>query len=207
MATAAVQASPRVYGSDRLRVERKESIDPFARRDNFGGSPRNAYYSAPQDMALLFQRGVYAGMAQAAQVQAMPPPVYAAYPPTYYGAYDPSQYNQYTSSAASVGQYATAAAPVNQYTAPTAPINHYTTPAASTDNNIAASLQGPGHFQFGPSAQASASSMGNFHYPAHVPPPAHFAEPPSIPAGSGYQWPPAASNNNDANAPTSHESQ
>ena len=199
MAAAAVQASPRMYGNDRLRVERKESIDPFARRDNFGGSPRDAYtMQASQDMATLFQRGVYAGIAQAAQAQAIPPPpVYAAYPSTYYQAYDPSQYSQYTAPAA----------PVNQYTAPAAPVNHYTAPATSNNSNIAASLQGPGHFQFGPAAQASAPSTASFQYPAPAPAFTQYVQPPMVPAGSGYQWPPASSNNENANASPSQEAQ
>ena len=200
MATAAVQASPRMYGSDRLRVERKGSTDPFARRDNFGGSPRDAYtMQACQDMAMLFQRGVYAGIAQAAQAQAIPPPpVYAAYPSTYYQAYDPSQYSQYTAPAA----------PVNQYSASAAPVNHYTAPATSNNNNnIAESLQGPGHFQFGPAAQASAPSTANFQYPAPAPAPTQYVQPPMVPAGSGYQWPPASSNDENANASPSQEAQ
>lgn len=190
-----------MYGSDRLRVETKESIDPFARRNNFGGSPRDAYtMQASQDMTMHFQRGVYAGIAQAAQAQAIsPPPVYAAYPSTYYQAYDPSQYSQYTAPAA----------PVNQYTAPTAPVNHYTAPATSNNNNIAASLQGPGHFQFGPAAQASAPSTANFQYPAPAPAPAptQYVQPPMVPAGSGYQWPPASSNDENANPSPSQEAQ
>ena len=96
-AAAAVQASPRIYGNARLRVERKESTDPSARLNNFngpGGSPRSPYLGDPHDqMAMLYQRGLYAGLAQAAQAQAMPPPVWSGFP--YCQPYDPSQYGQY----------------------------------------------------------------------------------------------------------------
>lgn len=93
-AAAAVQASPRVYGNMRLRVERKESTDPSIRPSGFAptnGSPRGPYLADPHDqMAMLYQRGVYAGMTQAAQAQAMPPPVWAPFP--YYQSYDPAQF-------------------------------------------------------------------------------------------------------------------
>lgn len=144
MAATAVQSSSRMYGIHRLRVERKETIDPSTRRGPFMASPHDSYnFQTTHDMAMSFHRGVYAGMAQAAQAQAMPaPPVFATYPSTYYQAYDPSQYNQYTTPAASV----------NQYIAPAAPVNHYTAPDIPNNNTVAASLQGPGHFQFGPAA-------------------------------------------------------
>ena len=97
MAVAAVQASPRMYGVDRLRIERKEISGTFApRRD--GGSPGSPYFTdSHEQMANLLQRVYNFGMTQGAQTQAMPPPVYAAYP--YYQPYDLSQYGQLTASA------------------------------------------------------------------------------------------------------------
>ena len=199
MAATAVQSSPRMYGTERLRVERKESIDPSARRDPFMASPHDSYnFQTSHDMAMSFHRGVYAGMAQAAQAQAMPaPPMFATYPSTYYQAYDPSQYNQYTTPAASV----------NQYTAPAALVNHYTAPAISNNNTVAACLQGPGHFQFGPAAQASIRPAANFQYTAPTPVPPQYAPPPTAPAGFSYQWPPVSSNNDATNASASQEAQ
>ena len=98
-ATAAIGASPRIYGNARLRVERKESTDPSARFDTsltLGGSPRSPYFGESHDqMAMLYQRGLYAGFNQAAQAQAMPPPVWAGF--SYYQPFDPSQYSHFTS--------------------------------------------------------------------------------------------------------------
>ena len=97
-AAAAVQASPRIYGNVRLRVERKESADPSGRLNTYmtsSGSPRSQYMGDPHDqMAMQFQRGLYAGLSQAAQVQTAPPPMWAGYP--YYQQYDPSQYGHFT---------------------------------------------------------------------------------------------------------------
>ena len=139
-AAAAVQASPRIYGNARLRVERKESADPSARLNNFIGpsvSPRSPYLGDSHDqMAMLYQRGLYAGLAQAAQAQAMPPPVWAGFP--YCQPYDPSQYGQYNSipsvpsdDNASAGlqphpnTYATHAMSQVQYTQPPSQYIHY----------------------------------------------------------------------------------
>lgn len=109
MAVAAVQASPRMYGVDRLRVERKEISGTFAPRDRVfasGGSPGSPYFAdSHEQMANLLQRVYNFGMTQGAQTQAMPPPVYAPYP--YYQPYDLSQY----------GQFATSAAPIDNNTA------------------------------------------------------------------------------------------
>ncbi|KAL6713555.1 hypothetical protein ACLMJK_009020 [Lecanora helva] len=95
-ALAAVQASPRMFGNARLRVEPKESTDPSARLTlvRSGGSPRSYFGESQDQMAMLYQRGLYAGLAQAAQTQAMPPPVWTGFP--YYQPYDPNQYGQYT---------------------------------------------------------------------------------------------------------------
>lgn len=139
MAVAAVQASPRMYGVDRLRVERKEISGTFAPRDRVfasGGSPSSPYFAdSHEQMANLLQRVYNFGMTQGAQTQAMPPPVYAPYP--YYQPYDLSQY----------GQFATSATPM--------------------DNNTAAGLQthgngypaqAMGHFQY-PQAPTSTSYL------------------------------------------------
>lgn len=87
-----------VIAGARLRIERKESVDPFTRRDSFrsGGSPNPRLFAESQEaMAMLFQRGVSIGMANAAasQAQAMPPPVYAPY--SYYQPYSQPQYGPY----------------------------------------------------------------------------------------------------------------
>lgn len=95
-ALAAIQASPRIYGNSRLRVERRESTEPSSRLNTFitsGGSPRAPYLGESHDqMAMLYQRGLYAGLTQAVQAQAMPPPLWAGVP--YYQPYDASQYGQ-----------------------------------------------------------------------------------------------------------------
>ena len=78
----------------RLRVERKEIVDTSPGRDmSFaGGSPRNRFFADNEAMALMFQRGLSIGMANAAASQApvmhppamhppaMHPPVYSQYP-------------------------------------------------------------------------------------------------------------------------------
>ncbi|KAI4264603.1 MAG: hypothetical protein L6R38_001641 [Xanthoria sp. 2 TBL-2021] len=65
----------------RLRVERKESAESLAQRENMfsGGSPRNRFPANAQDtMALLFQHGVSVGMANAnaSQSPTAAPPMY-----------------------------------------------------------------------------------------------------------------------------------
>ena len=104
MAVAAVQASPRMYGVDRLRVERKEISGTFAPRERLfasGGSPGSPLFAdSHEQMANLLQRVYNFGITQGAQTQAMPPPVYAPYP--YYQPYDLSQYGQYSPSAAQI---------------------------------------------------------------------------------------------------------
>ncbi|KAL8659689.1 MAG: hypothetical protein Q9226_000314 [Calogaya cf. arnoldii] len=65
----------------RLRVERKESAESLAQRDNMfsGGSPRHQFPASAQDtMALLFQHGISVGMANAnaSHSQAAAPPMY-----------------------------------------------------------------------------------------------------------------------------------
>lgn len=109
-AAAAVQASPRIYGNARLRVERKESADPSGRPNTYtasAGSPRSQYMGDPHDqMAMQFQRGLYVGLSQAAQVQTAPPPMWTGYP--YYQQYDPSQYGHFTGAPAVQSDTATA---------------------------------------------------------------------------------------------------
>lgn len=129
MAVAAVQASPRMYGVDRLRVERKEISGTFAPRDRLlaaGGSPGSPYFAdSHEQMANLLQRVYNFGITHGAQTQAMPPPVYAPYP--YYQPYDISQYGQYAASAA--------------------PIDSNTTAGVQNHGN-AYSAQAMGHFQY-----------------------------------------------------------
>ena len=99
-AAFALQQTVSLQGS-RLRIEQKESIDPYSRRDlatASNGSPRSRYIAESQDaLALLFQRGVTVGMANAvtSQAQTMPAPNYgaAAYP--YYSPFNQTQYGQY----------------------------------------------------------------------------------------------------------------
>lgn len=129
MAVAAVQASPRMFGVDRLRVERKEISGTFALRDRVfasGGSPGSPYFvDSHEQMANLLQRVYNFGMTQGAQTQAMPPPVYAPYP--YYQPYDLSQY----------GQFATSATPIDNNTA-----------TGIQTNGNGYSAQAMGHFQY-----------------------------------------------------------
>ena len=144
MAIAAVQASPRMYGSD-IRVERKQSIDPFVRRDTLVTAGESSLNRYPHDMAMQFQRGLVAGMAQAAQ--SIPaPPVYSGY--SYYQPYEATQYNQYA-----------------------APVNPFGTPAA-VDNAITGPMptQSSGQFQYGhqgeyPYAQTSPSYAPQLQQP------------------------------------------
>lgn len=83
----------------RLRVERKETIEPSPRRGlavMSGGSPRNRYLADNEAMALMFQRGLSIGMANAASspVSPVPPPTFTPYP--YYQPMNPqSAYNPY----------------------------------------------------------------------------------------------------------------
>lgn len=165
MATLAVQASPRVCGTGRLRVERKESTEPLTLRGRFHGSPRNPYYADPHEMAMLFQRGVSIGMTQAAQAHTIPPPVYAPY--AYYQQYDPSHYGQLPAPVAPVNnnntippgslqshgngylaqamgqfQYSQAPAPLYQYTQPQTRPTYQWPPNANVDSDNASPTLG-----------------------------------------------------------------
>ncbi|KAL8675259.1 MAG: hypothetical protein Q9168_000380 [Polycauliona sp. 1 TL-2023] len=67
----------------RLRVERKESAESLAQRENVfsGGSPRNRYPHNTQDtMAMLFQHGVSVGLANANNVSQPPTAASPMYP-------------------------------------------------------------------------------------------------------------------------------
>lgn len=135
MAVAAVQASPRMYGVERLRVERKEISGTFAARERLlvsGGSPGSPYLAdSHEQMANLLQRVYNFGITQGAQTQAMPPPVYAPYP--YYQPYELSQYGQYSTSAAPIDNNTTAGVQThgNEYAAQAMGHFHYHQPPTS----------------------------------------------------------------------------
>ncbi len=87
-------------GGVRLRVERKEWVDTATRRFSpvkSGASPREHLYTDSQEaMAVLFQRGVTIGMANAAaasQAQVSPSPLFTQYP--YYPPYSQMPYGSY----------------------------------------------------------------------------------------------------------------
>ena len=174
MAVAAVQTSPRMYGSD-IRVERKQSIDPSARRDTLVTAGESSLNRYPHDMAMQFQRGLVAGMAQAAQ--SMPaPPVYSGYP--YYQPYEVAPYNQY-------------AAPVNPFGAP-----------AAADNAITPMpTQGSGQFQYGHQGDVSGQGLNQYPYAQTSP---SYAAQLQQPPRQVYQWPPANTGNDADNASPSH---
>ena len=134
MAVAAVQASPRMYGVDRLRVERKEISSSFAPRDRLfasGGSPGSPYFAdSHEQMASLLQRVYNFGMTQGAHTQAVPPPVYAAYP--YYQPYDLSQYGHFGTSAALMDNNSVAGVQTQGNVYPAQPIGQFQYPQAST---------------------------------------------------------------------------
>ncbi len=164
-----------MYGSD-IRVERKQSVDPFARRDTLitaGESSLNRY---PHDMVMQFQRGLVAGMAQAAQ--SMPaPPVYGGY--SYYQPYDAAQYNQYA-----------------------APVNPLGTPVA-VENAITGSMpnQGSAQFQYGHQGQVSGQGLNQYPHAQTSP---SYTQQLQQPPRQVYQWPPTNTGNDDDNASPSH---
>ena len=67
MAVTAVQSSHgMMYGTHGLRVERKESADPAARREfHLGASSSQRAPYSPDMMSHAYQRGIMAGMVQA----------------------------------------------------------------------------------------------------------------------------------------------
>lgn len=100
-ATFATSRVVTLQGS-RLRVERKESVDVLNRRDMSmvsGGSPRSLYIADNQEaLAMLFQRGVSVGMANAAaQAHASPAAGYGSGTYSYYPQYNQSPYGPYVS--------------------------------------------------------------------------------------------------------------
>lgn len=154
----------------RLRVERKEIVDTSPRRDvSFfaAGNPRSPYFADNEAMALMFQRGVSIGMANAAASQApvMHPPTMhspAMHPP----AIHPPIYGQYP-------YYQ----PLNSQSA----YGPFVGTAIGVDNETPANLQVQGG-QFVP------PTMGQYQYPQAVSSYAQFSH---IPARqSTYQWPP-----------------
>lgn len=152
----------------RLRVERKEIVDTSPHRDVSlfaGGSPRNRFFADNEAMALMFQRGVSIGMANAAASQApvMHPPTMhppAMHPPVY------GQYPYYQ--------------PLNSQSQ----YGPFVGPALGVDNETPANIQ----------VQASPyvpPSLGQYQYPQAVSSYAQFSH---IPARqSTYQWPPNSS--------------
>ena len=153
----------------RLRVEHKESVDVYNRRDNsmvLGGSPRNHHISDNQEaLAMLFQRGVSIGMANAAaQVQALPASSYGSAAWPYYPHYNQSQYGPYVSSTTTIDSESPNNVPMHG--------NLYMPP------------------MMGPIAQIPLSSA-----PPHCVQYAQYPQP--LPARSNYQWPPPANTTNE----------
>lgn len=150
----------------RLRVERKEIIDTSPRRDMslFAGSPRNRFFPDNEAMALMFQRGVSIGMANAAASQApvMHPPTMhppAMHPPVY------GQYPYYQ--------------PLNSQSA----YGPFAGQAIGVDNEPSANL-----VQGGPYVPPT---LGQYQYPQAV---SSYTQYSHIPARqSTYQWPPNSS--------------
>lgn len=136
----------------RLRVERKEIVDASPRRDMAlcaGGSPRNRFYADNEAMALMFQRGISIGMANAAASHApvMHPP--AMHPPVY------GQYPYYQ--------------PLNSQSAAYGP---FVGPAIGVDNETPANLQLQGSPYVSP-------TLGQYQYPQAVSSYAHFSHIPA----------------------------
>lgn len=158
----------------RLRVEHKESVDVYSRRDTSmvsGGSPRTHYISDNQDaLAMLFQRGVSIGMANAAaQVQPVPTSSYGpgAYP--YYPHYNQSPYGPYVS--------------------PTATID------SDSPNNV------PMHGNlYMPPVMGQIAQIPFSSAPPHCVQYAQYTQP--LPARSNYQWPPPANTTNETASAT-----
>lgn len=102
----------------RLRIEHKESVDQSNRRNitmMSGGSPQARYIADNQEaLAMLFQRGVSIGMANAAaQASVMTPANYGSNTYSYYPHYNPSQYGAYMSPTATMDPESPGNAQVN----------------------------------------------------------------------------------------------
>ena len=161
MAVAAVQASPRMYGVDRLRVERKEVSGNFASRERVvasSGSPGSPYFTdSHEQMANLLQRLYNFGMTQAAQTQAMPPALYTPYP--YYQPYDLSQYGQFATSATPIENNAAAGLQTHGNGYPAQAMGHFQYPQAPTSYFHYPQQLAPRPYQW-PPANASADNDG-----------------------------------------------
>lgn len=163
----------------RLRVEQKESIEPNNRRDPpswSGGSPHGRYIAdSPDALAMLFQRGVSVGMANAANVAAaqglsLPAANYnaAAYP--YYAPYNQAQYG-----------------------------TPFTPAAIGWENDSSLSLQTNGNM-YAPGTMGQVQyPKASPQYVQHP----QYPQPASRPAN--YQWPPASDGNVDATSPANGE--
>ena len=179
-AAFAISQGVTLHGS-RLRVEHKESVDNYNRRDlSFvsGGSPRTRYLADNQEaLAMLFQRGVSIGMANAAaQVQTLPASGYGSGAYSYYPHYNQSQYGPYVS------------------------------PSATIDSESPSNLQVHGNLYVPPVM----GQMTQMQYPAAPPQYVQYPQyPQPLPARSNYQWPPpAGANSNETTSATpaaSHE--
>lgn len=169
-------------GGNRLRVERKESLEFVGRRDISsltGGSPRsNMFTDSPEAMALLFQRGVSVGMANAAASQnhTLSPSIYAPYQ-----LYQPltTQYGSFTTPTGHLDNEPQNNLPVqgNQY------LPHGISPALS---------------QAMPPAVPTYSA---FQLPSLPPGSSQYIQHPNWhQRTSNYQWPPVASSGGSSNA-------
>lgn len=197
-AITAVQASPRMYGNLRLRVEHKESVDPSVRQNIFmvsGSSPRNRYL-ADHDHMTAYKQGVYAGMNQAVQAQTLPPPMWSPY--SYCAPYDPIPYGPFAAPGVPGDSNNTAAGLQSH-------ANGYATHAIglqSHANSYGTQAMGLQSHANGYATQA----MGHFQYPQAPPAAAHYGyaqgygQVPQQSAVPVYQWPLVNSSNDDANA-------
>lgn len=113
----------------RLRVEPKETIEPSPRRNLSiltGGSPRNRYLADNEAMALMFQRGLSIGLANATASPApsMVPPSYAPYP--YYQAVNPpTTFNAYIGPTVGIENEVSSNIPLQGNAYIPQPLNHY----------------------------------------------------------------------------------
>ncbi len=116
----------------RLRVEPKETIEPSPRRNLSiltGGSPRNRYLADNEAMALMFQRGLSIGLANATASPApsMAPPSFAPYP--YYQALNPpTAFNPYIGQAVGLDNEASAHLQMQSNAFVPQPLNQYQYP-------------------------------------------------------------------------------
>ena len=169
MAAAAVQASPRMYGVDRLRIERKEISGTFAPRERLfasGGSPGSPFFADSQEqMVSLLQRVYNFGITQGAQSQAMPPPVYAPYP--YYQPYDLSQYGQYPASSTAMDNNTAAGVQTQGNAYPAQTMGHFQYPQTPSSDVQYPQQPAPRPYQWPPTSASAdndnpSSSKGAF---------------------------------------------